>query len=346
MLAANRLNLNYTTEAGQFKPLNFSIIDSHSHINGVEAASVYKQIAELYGIKLTYSMTQLEELDSVKEVIGDAIRFIAVPNYFGKDRLFEHGDGFSKRIKEFYKKGSRIVKFFAAPRALDYGIEVGIPDLLRLDSSQRLEQMQLAADLGMIFMVHIADPDTWFATKYADASRYGTKEEQYEPLRKLLIKFKHPWIAAHMGGSPEDLNFLSELLSEHPNLYLDTSATKWMVRELSKHSRQSLLEFFSRWKGRLLFGSDIVTENAHIADHSYDWAFDQYASRYYALRTLFETRYEGESPIADPDLAMLEPEKFSELDAPLLRGMDLPEDVLRSIYFEAAFDLLDNLDWK
>ena len=71
--------------------------------------------------------------------------------------------------------------------------------------------MELAAELGMIFMVHVSDPDTWFATKYRDPSLYGTKQSQYEPLEPLLERFPRPWIAAHMAGSPEDLGFLAKL---------------------------------------------------------------------------------------------------------------------------------------
>ncbi|HRI41291.1 MAG TPA: hypothetical protein PLW54_06390, partial [Bacteroidia bacterium] len=81
-------------------------------------------------------------------------------------------------------------------------------------------------------MVHIADPDTWFATRYSDARRYGTKREQYQGLERMLDRFTNPWIAAHMGGWPEDLGFLDGMLARHPNLHIDTSATKWVVRAL------------------------------------------------------------------------------------------------------------------
>src|SRR5690606_38233557 len=120
----------------------------------------------------------------------------------------------------------------------------------------------------MIFMVHVADPDTWFATKYADASIYGTKRQQYEPLEALLDRFTQPWIAAHMGGWPEDLALLTDLLNRHDNLYLDTSATKWIVREVSKHSRDELIAFLTRFKGRIMFGSDIVTADDHLTPSS------------------------------------------------------------------------------
>jgi hypothetical protein len=69
-------------------------------------------------------------------------------------------------------------------------------------------------------------------------------------------------------------------------------------------------------------------------------AYDLYASRYWALRTLFETDYVGESPIADPDLHMVEPERYSPHDAPQLRGCNLPDDALDALYFEAARKLL------
>jgi hypothetical protein len=72
-------------------------------------------------------------------------------------------------------------------------------------------------------------------------------------------------------------------------------------------------------------------------------AFDLYSSRYWALRALWETGHEGESPIADPDLKMVDPARFSEMDAPILAGKSLPPDLLRSLYHSAAGALLDPL---
>ena len=206
--------------------------------------------------------------------------------------------------------------------------------------------MDEAASLGMAFMVHVADPDTWFATKYADRSRYGTKASHYEPLERLLDEYRVPWIAAHMAGSPEDLDFLDGLLSRHPNLSIDTSATKWIVREVSRHPAGRVQGFMRRWHGRILFGSDIVTNDDHLrggekptemaakASDS-ETAFDLYASRYWALRTLWETGHELESPISDPDLAMVDPSR-SPHDAPTLRGSSLPHEVMAEFYAGAA----------
>ncbi|HRP61919.1 MAG TPA: amidohydrolase family protein [Phycisphaerales bacterium] len=352
--ASNRLGLDYAVEASKLHAPPVPIIDVHSHISGERAPRIYRRAAELYGIGLTYSMTQLEHVQAMQDVFGESIRFIAVPNYMAEDRRYHMGRGFIERIEHFHTLGCRIVKFWVAPRATDYAIALGDPSFMRLDAPIRIEAMEAAHALGMVFMVHVADPDTWFATRYRDASIYGTKLAQYEPLERLLDRFTQPWIAAHMGGWPEDLNFLTGLLDRHPNLHLDTSATKWMVRELSRHSRHELLAFLKRFQGRILFGSDIVTSDDHLVAAektnemsakaaSEEEAFDLYASRYWALRTLFETDYEGESPIADPDLAMVEPNRYTTMDAPPLRGKQLPRDLLRMIYHDAAHNLLEPL---
>ena len=352
---ANRLGLDYAAEAAALPAPPAPIIDVHSHINGLEAVKIYRRAASLYGVELTYSMTRLEEVQAIHEAMEGRIRFIAVPNFSAEnDRRYHLGEGFTRRIEQYHALGVRIAKFWAAPRATDYAIELGDPEFMRLDAPHRLEAMAAARDLGMIYMVHVADPDTWFATKYADAAVYGTKRQQYEPLERLMEKFDRPWIAAHMGGWPEELEFLTGLMDRHANLYLDTSATKWMVRELSRHSRDELLAFLARFRGRVLFGSDIVTGDDHLRPaegkhevyeraNSPEQAFDLYASRYWALRTLLESDYEGESPIADPDLAMVEPEWYGPMDAPVLAGKSLPADLLRSVYHDAAHDLLEPL---
>lgn len=91
--------------------------------------------------------------------------------------------------------------------------------MFQLDAPLRVAAMELASSLGMSLMVHIADPDTWFQTRYSDAARYGTKSAQYLPLERLLDRFSAPWLAAHMGGWPEDLHFLAGILDRHPNLF-------------------------------------------------------------------------------------------------------------------------------
>ena len=339
----NLIGLNYRKEATKFLQLPTGITDAHTHINDVQAAQVLKDVMQLYGIKMVYSMTHFDQISAIKRIFEDQIRFIAIPDYRRGDLLYNVGVGYIERIKKLYRQGVRIVKFWSAPRGVDLARQAGYPGALSLAAEHIHAAMEVAHDLGMVFMVHVADPDIWFANQYSDQLTYGTKVSQYEWLEKLLNRFDNPWIAAHFAGWPEDLTFLSGLLERHSNLYIDASATKWMVRELSKHPAQELTDFFVRFQGGILFGSDIVTRPEHVqAGHqagsdSRQDAFELYASRYWALRALFETNYQGRSPIADLDY-----QKASDgaEESPLLLGKHFPQAVLNSLYYEAADKLL------
>ncbi|MEM8834756.1 MAG: amidohydrolase family protein [Planctomycetota bacterium] len=341
---ANRLGLDYRAEADRLGTPPVPIIDGHAHINGGRAAAIYKDAMDAFGVTTVYSQSRLSEADAVQHTLGERIRFVAVPDYMSDDPKHAHTRGYLDAIKEWHARGARMLKFWCAPRGRDFGKDMGDPTILTFDNPWRRKQLDLAAELGMVFMTHIADPDTWFATKYTDASFYGTKREQYEPLSRITDAYPDtPWLVAHMGGWPEDLGFLTELLERHPQFVLDTSATKWMVRELSKHPRDEMLTFFTKFRDRIVFGSDIVTMDAHLSSDEGPRgmgtqasgeaeAFDLYASRYYALRTMFETDYDDESPIADPDLAMVDPDGHDAMSAPALRGKSFPTDLLKDLY--------------
>lgn len=346
---ANRLGLDYRAEATRLGVPAVPIIDAHIHVNGRLAAGVFKDVARLYGVERVVTQTRLLEARAVREVLGSMARFVAIPDYSSLDRGTAMTSGYLADIERWRNEfDARVMKLWCAPRLRDLATDPEASEYVPLDSKWRMMQAGLGQSLGMMIKVHVADPDTWFATKYADSVRYGTKRSQYEPLERMLDRFAGPWILAHMGGWPEDLAFLSELLDRHPSVNLDTSATKWMVRELSKHSRAEVVDFLTRYSGRVLFGSDIVTTDEHLLAEkkpgvysgelasSPEQAFELYASRYWALRTLWETEYDGPSPIADPDLAMVEPDRFSPSDAPTLRGKSLPVEILRTLYGGAS----------
>jgi hypothetical protein len=349
-VAANRFRLDYRREAARLPKPPVPIVDIHTHVNGRGAAPIWREVAQLFGISRVFTMVRLPEAATVREVLGDMVRFIAFPDFRNQDRGRAFREGFLEDIQKFHNDfGARIVKLWNAPRIRELITGDDAKDLIEFDSPWRVRAAELAQTLGMMMMVHVADPDTWFKTRYADATKFGTKPSHYRGLEVMLDRFPMPWIAAHMGGWPENLEFLSGMLERHANLYIDTSATKWVVRELSRHPRQEVLEFFTRWRGRLLFGSDIVTTDEHLAPkagppahpmadlaNSPESAFDLYASRYYALRTMFETNYDGESPIADPDLKMVDPEKYDDMAAPMLQGLGFSRELLAYLYRTAA----------
>lgn len=352
---ANRFSWDYGQLARRGEEFGLTyrgpILDAHAHIGGQSACQLWLEEARAFGVDRVYSMVRLDEARRIAGQLGNVVRFIAFPNFRGADRGHAMREGFLEDIRAFHAElGSRVVKLWNSPRLREVLPPEDHAGLVELDAPWRVKAAELAQELGMVIMAHVADPDTWFATKYRDRARFGAKRDHYRGLEVMLRRFPGPWIAAHMGGSPEDLGFLSGLLERHSNLYLDTSATKWVVRELSRHPIDDVRAFFRRWRGRLLFGSDVVTLDEHLgpvgsaaAKHpmadladSPESARELYASRYAALRLLFESRYDGESPIADADLALVEPGSHDAMSAPRLRGLGLDRADLEWLYEKSA----------
>ena len=99
------------------------------------------------------------------------------------------------------------------------------------------------------------------------------------------------------------------------------------MREVSARTHE-IRALICKHPQRFLFGSDLVTRHGLPREH--------YLSRYWCQRTLWESSWQGRSPIADPDYASADGEGAT----PLLRGVELPPDVLRMVYHDNAARLL------
>lgn len=308
---ANRIGIDYRREIPP--RLGHPRIDVHAHVNDASHVPLLLEVADLYEIHRIVSMTALARAPTILEQYPDRFRLIAIPRW----RMFSVSDAFRETwcddLRAFHALGARWCKFWVAPPMRgEHG--------LTLTSAFARPVIDLALDLGYSFMVHVGDPSIWFnpGNRYSDTTRYGTKRDQY-PQLEWFLEYVAPRIviAAHMGGYAENPEFLDGLMTRHVNLMLDTSATKWVVREVSRHPDQ-IAAFVRKWHDRILFGSDIVT------DERYD--FDHYASRYWAQQTLWQTNYRGESPIEDPDAD----------NPPKLHGVALPEDLLYAVFCQNA----------
>jgi predicted TIM-barrel fold metal-dependent hydrolase len=271
-----------------------------------------------FGIIQTYSMCQPDDIPPLRERFGDRLGFNGP---LSKKSIDEPDEEAYRLLERYLELGVRILKLWSAPRGRERGLFVNAP--------WRVECLRRARAAGVrIVMVHVADPDVWFRTVYTDAAKFGTKPEQYVGLRELLEEFPDlTWIGAHMGGDPEHPDHLEELLQRYPHLYLDTSATKWQVREVSARA-EAIRGLVCRYPDRFLFGSDLVTRHHLEREH--------YVSRYWCQRTLWESDWQGPSPVADPDYT---PEPGGQT-TPTLRGLHLPSEVLEQVYYQNARRIL------
>ena len=117
--AANRLGFDYSLEANRLGAPKVGIIDVHTHLRDPDAVAVFAQAAEQFGVQEVWSMSPLEQLNDIRSVLGDKVQFIAQPNFRSDDLLDAMGEGYLRRIQEFHQAGARLVKFWAAPRAID-----------------------------------------------------------------------------------------------------------------------------------------------------------------------------------------------------------------------------------
>ncbi len=313
------------------------LIDIHSHVfqtrpsdppNGaptgtgpgasLDQAAVMLDVAQTYGIVRTYTMCPVDDVAPLRERFGDRLGF---NGSIAKKKIDDPDDEAYQLLDRFLSLGVEILKYWSAPRGRERGLFV--------DAPWRIETTRRAIAAGVrVFMVHVGDPDNWFRTTYADVSKFGTKADQYLGLERMLQMFPEAtWIGAHMGGDPEHPDHLQVLLERYPHLHFDTSATKWQVREVSAN-RDAIRALVCRFPDRFLFGSDLVTRH-HLPPEHYD-------SRYWCQRTLWESDWEGRSPIQDPDFTPA----AGEPSTPPLRGLELPPDVLRQVYVENARRIL------
>lgn len=293
------------------------LFDVHTHAFPDRPSHELVEAARLYGVERLVALASLEQSLEVRDQFPDMI----LPGPMLDYTEWQDPDRFAgvniQRIQRAAAAGAPLIKFWFAPRFRDR-VPLSFDDP-RLDPIFAEIERQ-----GLAVLVHVSDPDLWFRTHYADTSRYGTKADQYPPLeRRLEAHPKIPFISAHMGGDPEHLDHLAELMNRYPNYHVDTSATKWIVRELGRKPAEARA-FFESYADRILFGSDQVVFRSEDAEPH------RYRVRYWVYRVFLETGIQAHSPVPDPDAE----------GEPWLNGLDLPDRVLERVYYQNAMRLL------
>lgn len=313
----NRLGIDFRRPIPRPK-VRGKVIDFHCHLLAARHAKFWFQAADHFGIDCFLTMSPLDEVMTLQREWGQRVQFIATPKW--PDTPPNFIDDYLRRVETFFNIGSRIVKFHAAPGTM-------VMRGLRLDSPKYKPVFEEIVARKMAVMTHIGDPDTWYAAKYADTAKYGTRADHYAMWESVMSQYPQlPWVGAHLGGNPEDFGRLQSFLDRFPKLMLDCSATRWMAREVSAR-RDIARDFFIRNQDRILFGSDQVSMD--------DRGFDFLASRFWVHRKLWETAYTGPNPILDPDLPADQ--------QPVLRGLALPDEVLQKLYHDNAAKFLGRL---
>ncbi|MBX3443147.1 MAG: amidohydrolase family protein [Planctomyces sp.] len=200
--------------------------------------------------------------------------------------------------------------------------------LIAPDDSRFDAVWQRAGELGIPVLWHCADPVAFFHPiderneRWEELFRrpdwsfhrgdFPSHDELIEARKRVIAR--HPetrFICAHFADIPEDLARLSRDLDELPNMFVEFAA------RISEIGRQPFTarDFFLRHQDRILFGTDGVPPMTELIPHF----------------QMLETRDEYFPYEDDP---------FPPQGLWNIYGLDLPDDVLRQVYFENAARLI------
>lgn len=176
---------------------------------------------------------------------------------------------------------------------------------------------------------HVADPiDLWNEKVappvarekgwlYSDGT-YPTQEELFQRAERVMHKFRRlNIILPHFYFMSSELDRLSELFEEYPNVNIDLGPGTEMFIHLSKHVEKSR-EFFIRYQDRILFGDDDEFSGDTVSIH-------HVLNKNVFMRRFLETNESMVLPEGDENFLQRHGE---------VHGLNLPEDVLRKIYSE------------
>ena len=182
-------------------------------------------------------------------------------------------------------------------------------------------------ELGIPVLIHAADPkqfwepidknnERWLELKLHPGRRHDTDSIKWETIiaEQHNIFKKHPktkFINAHLGWFGSDLNKLSQLMDQYPNMYTEIGA---VIAELGRQPRAAKA-FLTKYQNRVLFGKD-------------SWVPDEYETYFRVLETEdeyfpYHKRYHA----------------FWRM-----YGIGLPDEILKKIYYKNALSILPNMD--
>ena len=222
-------------------------------------------------------------------------------------------------ISKLREQGYSLAKSWFGPRWRDYHEEVRKD--FRIDHPRLDPIFQALEDNGIPLIIHVGDPDTYYASQYRDSEKYGTKGEHLKQMEEVItrhpkLKFQIP----HFGAQPEihRLPALARWMDEFPNVVVDTASSRWMARELSKDTEKAR-GFMLKYSDRVLFGTDLFSSRDAL----------DFSGRYVAQLVLWETSERG-TPLPFPDA------DTKDTGGTAINGLDLPISVLGKLYWENA----------
>ncbi len=310
----------------------YPFIDIHSHqsrMGSQDLSGLIKDMDKInMGIMINLSGGSGERLKQALENVKEHY-----PNRFG---IFANVDfdgvgnpgwaeAAAKQLEEDVKNGAVGLKIFKSLGLRNKDID---GKRLAIDDPRMDAVWEKCGVLGIPVIIHAADPKPFWDPMDGDNERWlelktrpGRKRSDTDPApwQQIIdeqhnLFRKHPnttFINAHMGWYANDLGHLGELIEEFPNMYVEIAA---VIAELGRQPRFAH-DFFVKYQDKILFGKD-------------SWRPEEFPTYFRVLES--------------DDEYFPYHKKYHAFWA--MYGLDLPDEVLKKVYYKNALKIVPGLD--
>jgi predicted TIM-barrel fold metal-dependent hydrolase len=312
----------------------YPVIDFHGHPEGrlrsVETLAAMVRSLDSINVRLMLSADDMsgEELVNAETVINgspykDRVRVLAGIDFNGV------GPGWAERAVKQLEADVAAGGVGVGEISKGFGLSIRKPDgtRLRIDDPALDPIWDACARLHLPVFIHTADPEEFFrpldynnerwleqalfAYRHYDPAKYPSFEELLTERDNLFRRHpKTTFVTAHMGWEANDLARLGKLLDELPNVYTEIGAVLYDIGRQPRGAH----DFFVKYQDRLLFGKD----SFQPSEYPYYWRVletrDEYFDYYRGYHAFWK-----------------------------LYGIDLPDTVLKKVYFRNALRITPRL---
>ena len=315
------------------KRAKFPFIDVHGHQYRMSTQDLAPVIAAMdtlnMGLMVNLSGRSGEDLmKSVANIKNNyPNRFVVFANIgfngnVGKDGWIE---ATVAQLEQDVKNGARGLKIYKGLGLRDKDVK---GERVAVDDPRLAPIWDKCGELGIPVLIHSADPKSFWDDFDGDNERW--LELKTRPGRKRGADNPAPWeqiigeqhnmfkrhknttfINAHMGWYANNLGKLSQLLDEMPNMNVGIGA---IIAELGRQPRFAKA-FFIKYQDRILFGKD-------------SWKPEEFPTYFRVLESddeyfPYHKKYHAFWP---------------------MYGLDLPDEVLKKVYYKNALRIVPGLD--
>ena len=206
------------------------------------------------------------------------------------------------------------------------GLSIKKPDgsRLKIDDPELDPIWDACARLKLPVFIHTADPEQFFHPvdytneRWLELSLFPGRrypQDRFPSFETLMVERdnlfrKHPkttFVAAHMGWYANDLGRLGKLLDEMPNVYTEVGAVLYDIGRQPRGAH----DFFVKYQDQILFGKDSFQPE----EYPYYWRVFETGDEYFDYYRGYHAFWK-------------------------LYGIDLPDGVLKKIYYQNAMKLI------